>query len=64
MRIVHQGRGGYIELDGCRYAIEHIQAGHFCIHFHNSLFQKRHEHLAQLTEFAQAQEPKWYVEVP
>jgi hypothetical protein len=30
-RIVHQGRGGYIEIDGARYAIEHVGGGRFCI---------------------------------
>jgi hypothetical protein len=34
-RIVHQGRGGYIEIDGERYAIEHVEGGRFCIHVPN-----------------------------
>jgi hypothetical protein len=33
MRIVHEGRGGYIEIDGRRYVIEHVEAGRFCIHY-------------------------------
>lgn len=32
MRIVHEGRGGYIELDDARYPIEHVAAGCFVIH--------------------------------
>jgi len=31
--IVHDGRGGYVEVDGRRYAIEHVGGGRFCIHF-------------------------------
>jgi hypothetical protein len=29
--VVHEGRGGYVEVDGRRYAIEHIEGGRFCI---------------------------------
>lgn len=31
-KIVHQGRGGYIEIAGRQYPIEHIEAGRFVIH--------------------------------
>jgi ribosomal protein S18 acetylase RimI-like enzyme len=65
MKVVYQGRGGFVELEDCRYDIEHVDAGHFCIHFRSSIcFEKRHEHLAQLMEFAQTRQPQWYVEVP
>lgn len=33
MRIIHEGRGGYIEISGRRYAIEHVGDGRFAIHF-------------------------------
>ena len=33
MRVVHEGRGGYVEVDGRRYAIEHVEGGRFCVHF-------------------------------
>lgn len=33
MRIVHEGRGGYIELGDKRYVIEHVEGGRFAIHF-------------------------------
>lgn len=32
MRIVHEGRGGYLELEGVRYPIEHVEGGRFAIH--------------------------------
>jgi len=44
MRIVHEGRGGHIELDGRRYAIEHVEGGRFCIHFPSG---NRHAHRAR-----------------
>lgn len=62
-RIVHEGRGGHIEIEGCRYAIEAMQDGHFCIHFPNGQRHPRRAlHLAALTQLAEAQEPSWRVE--
>lgn len=62
-KIIHEGRGGHIEYDGYNYDIEHIDGGHFSIHFpsgnnHNNL----QEHLDVLKELADSKEPKWYVE--
>ena len=63
MNVVHQGRGGYIEIDGCQYPIELLQGGHFCILFPN---KQRHrnsqQHLDALAAFARAQQPAWSVE--
>jgi hypothetical protein len=33
MQIVHAGRGGYIEIGGRRYVIEHVGDGRFCIYY-------------------------------
>jgi hypothetical protein len=63
MKVVHEGRGGYIELEGVRYNIEHIEVSCFAIHFPCG---NRHKflqsHLDQLTAFAESREPRWYVE--
>jgi hypothetical protein len=31
-KIVHQGRGGYVEIARRQYAIEHVEGGRFVIH--------------------------------
>ncbi len=63
IKLVHNGRSGYVEYAGQQYVIEQVGAGHFCIHFpsgnrHNKLQQ----HLDALRTFARAQTPEWYVE--
>ena len=61
--IVHEGRGGYVELEGYRYCIEMFAGGHFSIHFPNGNRHNRLQaHLEQLSEFAAQQDPKWAVE--
>lgn len=58
MHIVHQGRGGYIELDDRRYPIEHVEGGHFSIHYvagKNPIA----EHLAALQRLVDAEPGKW-----
>jgi len=45
MRIVHEGRGGYVEIEGRRYVIEHVEGGRFCIHFPSG-----HRHAARRTD--------------
>ncbi len=63
MKIVHQGRGGYIEIDGSRYQIEHVQDGHFSILFPGGLRHRKLQlHLNMLAAFAHDQQPEWYVE--
>ncbi len=63
IKIVHQGRGGYLEFDGCRYGIEHVEGGSFAIFFPDG---NRHgnlqDHLEKLHAFAEGNSPKWFVE--
>lgn len=63
MRIVHEGRGGYIELDGRRYAIEHVEGGRFCIHFPSG---NRHAHRARdrelLAKLARDEPETWAID--
>lgn len=62
MRIVHEGRGGYIELDDRRYPIEHIEGGHFSIHYTAG----RHpvaEHLTALQRLVDTEPEKWALEM-
>lgn len=62
-KIVHQGRGGYIEVDGFKYQIEHIHDGHFCIHFPSgNRHDKLGDHFKELEKIAQAHAPQWYIE--
>lgn len=61
MRIVHEGRGGYIELDDRKYPIEHIQGGHFAIHYVAGKHPNA-EHLAALQRLAQTEPEKWALE--
>lgn len=63
IKIVHEGRGGYVELDGYCYTIDHVAEGRFCIHFpsgnkHGSL----QNHFERLKAFADSRSPKWYLE--
>ena len=63
IEIVHQGRGGHLIYDGYEYAIELVEAGHFCIHFPSGhRHGKLQEHLIALEDFAERQDPKWFVE--
>ena len=62
MRIVHEGRGGYIELDDRQYPIEHVEGGRFSIHYAAG---KRPvpEHLAALQQLVDAEPDKWALEM-
>jgi hypothetical protein len=61
--VVHQGRGGYVEIDGKQYAIEMFPGGQFCIHFpcghHHS---KLKDHLVALMTLAESKNPKWFID--
>jgi hypothetical protein len=59
MRIVHQGRGGYIEIDGEQYAIEHVADGCFAIHIRA---RAPSAHRAMLRELVAAEPQKWSLE--
>lgn len=62
IKVVHEGRGGYVELESIRYVIDHVAEGSFCIHFRNGHRQKDlQKHFDALTAFAEDQEPKWCV---
>ncbi len=61
MRIVHEGRGGYVELDDGRYPIEHVEGGRFSIHYVAGKHPNP-EHLAALQRLAQAEPEKWFLE--
>lgn len=62
IKIVHEGRGGYVEYDGFRYTIDHVDQGCFCIHFPSgNRHKKLQAHFDALTAFAESREPKWYV---
>lgn len=58
MRIVHEGRGGYVELDDVRYPIELMEGGRFCVYFSG----KQAPHLAALEQLALEQPDRWAVE--
>ena len=62
IKTVHEGRGGYVELEGVRYTIDHVAEGCFCIHFPSGkVREQRQRHHDILTAFAESKDPKWYV---
>jgi len=63
LTIVHEGRGGYIDIEGCRYPIEHIEGGRFCIHFPSGhRHARRDAHLLALQQRVLADPEKWAIE--
>jgi len=62
IKTVHEGRGGYVELGGVRYTIDHVEGGVFCIHFPSG---NKHPdpaaHRDALIAFAKSHDPKWYL---
>jgi hypothetical protein len=63
MRVVHEGRGGYVEFDDVRYPIEHVEGGCFAIHFpagHRHAKVSAHRHA--LEALAQSDPAKWSLE--
>jgi hypothetical protein len=61
-RIVHQGRGGYIELDGERIPIEHVEGGRFAIHLPRDQHPRRDQHRAALERLVEAEPETWTIE--
>jgi len=63
LTIVHEGRGGYIDIDGSRYPIEHIEGGRFCIHFPaGQRHPRRESHLLALQQRVLAEPARWLLE--
>lgn len=60
IKVVHEGRGGYVEVEGCRYPIALEDGGRFTIFFSGRGHQA--SHLPLLEQFCQAQNPPWAVE--
>lgn len=61
--IVHEGRGGFIAIGTCRYPIEHIEDGRFCIHFPaGQRHRQRDMHLLALQKLLRDEAPKWQLE--
>jgi hypothetical protein len=61
LKIVHEGRGGYIEIDARRYAIEHVEGGRFVVHL-PSQKPAPDDHLAELEAFCAANPDAWRIE--
>jgi len=62
-RVVHQGRGGYVEVEGTRYPIEHIEGGAFSVSFPGKNRHRRlAQHLEALEALARAEPGKWAIE--
>lgn len=62
IKTVHEGRGGYVEIESTRYTIDHVEAGIFCIHFPNGHPARvANKHLPFLEAYAKNKNPKWYV---
>lgn len=62
LEVLHEGRGGHIAIGGYRYAIEHVEGGHFCIHFPGG---QRHAqlaaHRALLYALVERETGKWFI---
>lgn len=62
LKIVHEGRGGYIEVGGFRYGIELFDGGKFAIHFPcGNRSVKRFDHLRALNALCR-NDPTWAIE--
>lgn len=62
-RVVHEGRGGYVEIDGARYPIEHIEGGAFSVSFPGKTRHPRlAQHLQALEALARAEPRRWSIE--
>jgi hypothetical protein len=63
VRIIHEGRGGYIEIDGRRYPIELVEGGQFAIHFPRGRRARGlAEDRAQLDALVAREPEKWAIE--
>lgn len=63
IKVVHEGRGGYLVLNGSRYPIDHVAGGSFEIHFPaGNRHRNLQAHLEALHAFAESREPKWSID--
>lgn len=62
LRVVHEGRGGYIEIEGVRYAIEHVEGGRFAVHVPRGSRAPHPAHLAALAELCAREPERWTIE--
>ena len=63
VKVVHEGRGGYVEVDGRRYDIEHVEGGRFCIHFPSGhRTRKRASDLEALEALCRSEPEMWSIE--
>jgi len=63
VRIVHEGRGGYVEIEGVRYPIDHVAEGRFAIQFPAGHRRPRRDaHRAALEALVAADPGKWALE--
>jgi hypothetical protein len=63
VRVIHQGRGGYIEIDGYHYPIELVHGGSFIVHFPAGHRHKALQaHLDAITALAVLRDPPWHID--
>jgi len=63
VRIVHQGRGGHVEIEGARYPIDHVSEGRFVIQFPaGNRHPRRDAHRAALAALVADDPEKWALE--
>ncbi len=61
--IVHEGRGGYVEIEGARYPIDHVSEGRFVIQFPaGNRHPRRDAHRAALAALVAHDPEKWALE--
>lgn len=61
--MVHEGRGGYVEVESARYPIEHIAEGRFAIAFPNGTRgATRERHRRALEALVESDPTRWSIE--
>ena len=62
LEIVHEGRGGHVDVDGARYPIEHLEEGRFSIAFPAGNRRDLRAHLDRLVRLVAEQPGRWTIE--
>lgn len=62
LSVVHEGRGGHVEIEGARYPIEHVREGHFSIAFPAGNRRNLQAHLEALTDLVRREPAKWSID--